>query len=83
MFSSGPYEEDDAEADRIYDGIDRRMDERRKQYREKLEREELEKFREERPKIQQMFSDLKRGLNTVNFKFSTFNSTECSVIVCV
>jgi len=41
------------------------MDERRKQYREQREREELEKYREERPKIQQMFSDLKRKLSTV------------------
>jgi len=42
------------------------MDERRKQYRERKEREELEKFREERPKIQQMFSDLKRKLSSVS-----------------
>jgi len=66
LFSSGPYEEDDEEADKIYDGIDKRMDGRRKQYRERREREELEKFREERPKIQQMFSDLKRKLVTIN-----------------
>jgi len=66
LFSSGPYEKDDEEADRIYDSVDRKMDERRKQYREQREREELEKFREERPKIQQMFSDLKRKLDTIS-----------------
>lgn len=43
------------------------MDERRKQYREQREREELEKFREERPKIQQLFSDLKRKLSAVSY----------------
>lgn len=66
LFSSGPYEKDDEEADKVYDGIDSRMDERRKQYRERREREELEKYREERPKIQMMFSDLKRGLDQVS-----------------
>lgn len=47
----------------IYDAIDERQDERRKEHRLKKEKEELEKFRRERPKIQQQFSDLKvRGL---------------------
>lgn len=46
--------------------IDTRMDERRKEYREKRLREEIERFRRERPKIQQMFTDLKRGLTTVS-----------------
>ena len=67
LFSSGPYEKDDEEADQVYEGVDRKMDERRKQYREQREREELEKFREERPKIQQMFSDLKRKLSAVRY----------------
>nr|CAB3265193.1 pre-mRNA-processing factor 6 [Phallusia mammillata] len=65
LFASGPYEKDDEEADHIYDTVDRKMDERRKQYRERREREELERFREERPKIQQMFSDLKRKLAVI------------------
>lgn len=54
-----PYEKDDAEADAIYDAIDKRMDEKRKEHREKRYQEEVEKFRQERPKIQQQFSDLK------------------------
>ena len=33
MFSSCPYEKDDEEADAIYDSIDRRMDDRRKERR--------------------------------------------------
>ncbi len=53
------YEEDDREADRIYAAIDDRLDERRRDHREKRERDELEKYRMERPKIQQQFSDLK------------------------
>lgn len=42
------------------------MDEKRKEYREKRLREELEKYRQERPKIQQQFSDLKRDLVNVS-----------------
>ena len=54
-----PYDKDDEEADMIYESIDKRMDERRREHREKLLQKEIEKFRKERPKIQQQFSDLK------------------------
>lgn len=33
LFSSGPYEKDDEEADAIYAALDKRMDERRKERR--------------------------------------------------
>lgn len=33
MFTSGPYEKDDEEADEIYEAIDKRMDDRRKERR--------------------------------------------------
>ena len=59
MFASAPYEADDKEADEIYCTIDVRMDSKRKERREKKFQEEIEKFRQERPKIQQQFSDLK------------------------
>ena len=59
LFSSGPYETDDEEADAIYAVLCKRMDERRKERREQREKEEIEKYRRERPKIQQQFSDLK------------------------
>ena len=36
-----------------------RMDDRRKERRERKFKEEIEKYRQERPKIQQQFSDLK------------------------
>lgn len=42
------------------------MDEKRKEYREKRLKDDLEKYRQERPKIQQQFSDLKRNLQTVS-----------------
>lgn len=82
LFSKDPYDKDDAEADAIYEAIDKRMDEKRKEYREKRLREELEKYRQERPKIQQQFSDLKRdlvkvrhfSLITPNLSCNLFNS---------
>lgn len=43
----------------VYVGIDDRMDERRKERRELKFQEDIEKYRQERPKIQQQFSDLK------------------------
>jgi len=66
LFGKDPYEKDDEEADAIYNAIDNRMDEKRKQYREEREKREVEKFRQERPKIQQQFSDLKRDLKNVS-----------------
>ncbi|KZT55498.1 putative pre-mRNA splicing factor prp1 [Calocera cornea HHB12733] len=66
LFAGGTYEADDEEADKIYDGVDARMDARRKARREAREQEELSKFRSERPKLQQQFADLKRGLSAVS-----------------
>lgn len=48
------------------------MDEKRKEYREKRLREELERYRQERPKIQQQFSDLKRDLVRVSLVIYQF-----------
>ena len=35
LFNKDPYDKDDEEADAIYDAVDERMDEKRKEYREK------------------------------------------------
>ena len=66
LFSKDPYEKDDEEADAIYNAIDERMDEKRRQYREEREKREVERYRQERPKIQQQFSDLRRELREVS-----------------
>lgn len=66
LCSKDPYDKDDEEADAIYDEIDKRMDEKRREYREQRLKAELENYRQERPKIQQMFSDLKRELANVS-----------------
>ncbi|KZT22173.1 hypothetical protein NEOLEDRAFT_1164255 [Neolentinus lepideus HHB14362 ss-1] len=65
LFASGTYEADDEEADMIYELVDRNMDARRRARREARESEELAKSRAERPKLQQQFADLKRGLSSV------------------
>lgn len=66
LFNKDPYEEDDEEADKIYEQIDKHLDERGKSLREAKTRQELEKYRQERPKIQQQFTDLKASLRKVS-----------------
>lgn len=56
------YEADDEEADRIYEAVDARIDERRRARREAREKEEAAQLLAERPTIQSQFADLKRGL---------------------
>ncbi|GAA5937627.1 U4/U6-U5 snRNP complex subunit PRP6 [Sporobolomyces koalae] len=62
LFAGTVYEADDEEADRIYDLVDAKIDERRKARREAREKAEHEKQLKERPTIQSQFADLKRGL---------------------
>ncbi|GAA5881181.1 hypothetical protein JCM16303_004830 [Sporobolomyces ruberrimus] len=62
LFAGTVYEADDEEADRIYDLVDFKIDQRRKLRREAREKEEQEKQLKERPTIQSQFADLKRGL---------------------
>ncbi|GBG73650.1 hypothetical protein CBR_g16993 [Chara braunii] len=62
LFASGEYDEDDREADSIWEGIDKRMDERRRDRREARLKQEIEKYRASNPKITAQFADLKRKL---------------------
>ncbi|TRM66208.1 PRP1 splicing factor, N-terminal-domain-containing protein [Schizophyllum amplum] len=65
LFAGTTYEADDEEADRIYEKVDDAMDARRRARRCAQEQIEMAKHRAERPKIQQQFADLKRGLSAV------------------
>ncbi|KJA17190.1 hypothetical protein HYPSUDRAFT_146818 [Hypholoma sublateritium FD-334 SS-4] len=65
LFAGTTYEQDDEEADRIYESVDDKMDSRRRKQRCAAEQAQLAKHRAERPKIQQQFADLKRGLSSV------------------
>eukprot|EP00889_Picochlorum_renovo_P000346 jgi/Picre1/27376/NNA_000343.t1 len=65
VFAGGKMDAEDKEADQIWQAIDQRMDERRRERREAKVAEGLEKFRKENPKISEQFSDLKRQLGQV------------------
>jgi len=63
VFSKGSvYDQDDREADKVWDDVDDAMDQRRRAPREKRLREELEEMRKSNPKITETFADLKRDL---------------------
>jgi len=61
-----PYDDDDREADNIYQAIDDRMDSRRKRRREEKLLETLQKARAQRPKAGDQFADLKADLQNVS-----------------
>ncbi|GAV70443.1 PRP1_N domain-containing protein/TPR_14 domain-containing protein [Cephalotus follicularis] len=67
LFASAEYDEDDKEADAVWEEIDKRMDSRRKDRREARLKEEIEKYRASNPKITEQFADLKRRLETISY----------------
>uniref|UniRef100_A0A0N4ZT01 Pre-mRNA-processing factor 6 n=1 Tax=Parastrongyloides trichosuri TaxID=131310 RepID=A0A0N4ZT01_PARTI len=66
LVARDPYEKDDEEADLIYQAIDDRLDERRKDHRQKIALEAKESFRKELPDFHQQFSDLTRQLASIS-----------------
>ncbi|GJM91116.1 hypothetical protein PR202_ga07460 [Eleusine coracana subsp. coracana] len=62
LFSNADYDDDDREADAVWESIDKRMDSRRKDRREARLKQEIEKYRASNPKITEQFADLKRKL---------------------
>lgn len=66
LFAGTVYDKDDEEADKIYDMIDQRMDEKGRARREASEKKAQEAYLAANPKIQTQFSDLKRSLATVS-----------------
>lgn len=66
LFAVGNYDEEDVEADRVYDTVDEMMDSRRKRSREQQLALEKKRAKTERPRIADQFADLKRELSTVS-----------------
>ncbi|KAI5654314.1 hypothetical protein M9H77_31501 [Catharanthus roseus] len=66
LFASAEYDDDDKEADAIWEAIDKRMDSRRKDRRESRLKEEIEKYCASNPKITEQFADWKRKLQTLS-----------------
>lgn len=62
------YDQDDAEADSIWDAIDARMDSKRKERREAKEQEEIKKMRKNKPKIQSLFAPYKQELKNITYE---------------
>jgi hypothetical protein len=68
LFASAEYDENDKEADIIWDNVDAIMDSRRKDKREAILKKEIEKYRASTPIITEQFPDLKRKLYTLSTK---------------
>ncbi|KIX03920.1 uncharacterized protein Z518_07473 [Rhinocladiella mackenziei CBS 650.93] len=66
LFASGHYDENDDEADRIFQSVDEKMGRKRKRPREAREKEEEEEYKRKNPTVQQQFADLKRPLATIS-----------------
>ncbi|KAK1936526.1 putative u5 snRNP-associated subunit [Babesia divergens] len=68
LFKDAEYDDEDREADLIYEAIDLRMDERRRSRRESQIQAEVKKLRSEKPTIHQQLAPLKRGLEALSME---------------
>ncbi|XP_021716471.1 protein STABILIZED1-like isoform X1 [Chenopodium quinoa] len=66
LLALAEYDEDDKEADAVWEEIDKRMDSRRKDRREARLKEEIENYNALNPKITEQFGDLKRKLHNLS-----------------
>ncbi|OQE43410.1 hypothetical protein PENCOP_c003G02120 [Penicillium coprophilum] len=66
LFAYGQFDQEDDEADRIYQEVDEKMDKRRRARREAREKAEQQEYERNNPKIQHQFADLKRTLASVS-----------------
>lgn len=62
LFSAGAYDDEDIEADLIYEAIDKRQDSKRRERREKREKEQWMEYHRKRPKIHEFFAKEKLQL---------------------
>ncbi|XP_953980.1 pre-mRNA splicing factor (U5 snRNP-associated), putative [Theileria annulata] len=65
LFKDAEYDDDDREADLVYEAIDAKMDERRKSRREQSLKSEITKLRSEKPTIHEQLAQYKRNLSTL------------------
>lgn len=66
IFADMPYDDDDHEADKVYDAVEERMRSRRLKQTEAAVQRDLEIYRRANPSLPQQFSDLKRKLGDVS-----------------
>lgn len=65
VFADAVYEEDDKEADMIYEEVELRMQSRRQKQRDQLLQQQLKEYRDANPTVRQQFADLKAGLGAI------------------
>lgn len=68
LFANSEYDDEDKEADAVWESIDKRMESRRKSRREARLEEEIKNYRYKNPTIREEFVDLKGKLTTVKAK---------------
>ncbi|KAH9727047.1 TPR REGION domain-containing protein [Citrus sinensis] len=68
LFANSEYDDEDKEADAVWESIDKRMESRRKSRREARLEEEIKNYRRKNPTIREEFVDLKGKLSTVKAK---------------
>lgn len=68
LFANSEYDDEDKEADAVWESIDKRMESRRKSRREARLEEEIKNYRRKKPTIREEFVDLKGKLSTVKAK---------------
>ncbi|XP_074288662.1 protein STABILIZED1-like isoform X1 [Silene latifolia] len=67
LLVSAKYDEEDKEAEAVYEWVDDQMALRRKGSKEARVKEEIENHRKSTPKITEQFADLKRELHTMSY----------------
>lgn len=66
VFADSVYEDDDKEADFVYEQVDKRMLSRRQKQRELVLQQQLKEYRDANPTVRQQFADLKHQLQQVS-----------------
>lgn len=66
VFADAVYEEDDKEADLIYEQVDQRMQSRRQKQRDMVLNQQLREYRDANPTVRQQFADVKQQLEHVS-----------------
>jgi len=66
LFKDSNYDDDDREADAVWEAVDDTMDMRRKERREEREKEEMRKYRSKLPTLHSQFADIKRDLGELS-----------------
>lgn len=68
VFADAVYEDDDKEADLIYEQVEMRMQSRRQKQRDVVLQQQLKEYRDANPTVRQQFADVKQNLQHVSLE---------------